>query len=221
MALKSQKHVFWQALLVAIFIFAVGFSLGIVMEKWRAGVVYDDYDESDVDFLDLKIQSDLLGDSDFSCERAVEENINFGDRIFAKAVQLQEFEESQRLSDSLKQIHKKYDLLRTLFWINSIKIKQRCDSDYHNVVYLYNYEPSLDERAVQVVFSNFLKDLKSEMPGKIILIPIAANMGLNSLDYMMEEYGVDRFPAIVIDEDVKIYEIDELRMISNIINETL
>jgi len=217
MALKSQKHVFWQALLVAVLIFAVGILIGYSLERWRANTILDFYSESDLDFMDLKLQSDLLRMESFDCQSAIEENINFGDTIFQRAIQLQNFEESQRISEALKQVHKKYDLLRTMFWVNSIILKERCDTEYHTLVYVYNYDPKFDEKPVQIVFSNFLRDLKEERPGEIILIPIAGNMGLNSLDYLLEEYEVEQLPVIVVDESEKVYEIDDLSKITQLI----
>ncbi|RLG12268.1 hypothetical protein DRN69_06915, partial [Candidatus Pacearchaeota archaeon] len=97
----------------------------------------------------------------------------------------------------------------TLFWINSIRIKNKCNSDYHNVVYLYNYKnPSIEQKAKQRFFSNLLSELKEKFGNKIMLIPIAADNDIGSVSLLMDKYGIDELPAILIDESIKITEVN-------------
>ena len=215
--LKSEKHVFWEALLIAIFIFSVGILLGVILENWRTASIEELYFQSELQLLDLRIQSEIFSFKDFDCDNAVQENINFGDKIFEEALLLQELEESQTLTETLKLQHKKYDLLRTLFWVNSIKIKERCRNPFHTVVYIYEYRPDFDTGARQTAFSKFLSDLKNEVGHEIVLIPIAGNMDLVSTESMMREYGVRRLPVVIVDEEHKIYEIDDLSRIESLV----
>jgi len=216
--LKSNKHVFWEALLIAIFIFTTGMMIGVFLENWRQGNISEIYAKSEFELLDLRIQNEVLDFDDFSCESAVKENIDFGNRIFEEALLLQRLESSQTLTEALKQQHRRYDLLRTLLWVNSIKIKKRCPGSFQTVVYIYNYKPSLDEKAKQTVFSKSLIELKEKFKDKILLIPIAGNMELISTEILMREYGVEKLPVILIDEKEKIYGIEELAELENFIS---
>lgn len=215
--LRDNKHVFWEALVIAIFIFGIGILLGITLENNRGEVIEELYIESELGLLDLRIQSEIFSLETLDCERAAKDNIKFGDMIFAEALTLQELEDSQTLTETLKQQHKKYDLLRTLFWVNSIKVKQRCEEQFHTVVYIYEYKPDLTKKATQEVFSKYLSELKQEYGNKIVLIPIAGNMGLFSTQSLMEEYEITQLPVAIIDEQHKFYEINNLHQIEDLI----
>ncbi len=211
--LKSERHVFWEALIIAVFVFSLGIMLGVFLENLRKGQIEELYSESELQLLDLRIQSELFSLKDFSCENAVKENMEFGDKIFGEAILLQQLEESQTLTESLKMQHKKYDLLRTLFWINSLKIKEKCKNSFHTVVYIYQYEPDIDTRAKQTAFSKSLSELKDKLKDRIVLIPIAGNMNLTSTESLMKEYKAEKLPVVIVDEKYRFYEITELQKI--------
>lgn len=207
--LRSDKHVFWEALVITIFIFGCGILLGIFIENSRAGNIQELYDKSEINYLDIKLQSEIFSLQDLDCEQAIKSNIEYGDRIYQDALLLQRYEDAGRITDSLKQEHRKYDLLRTMFWVNSIKIKERCEG-FHSVVYLYEYDVKESiEIGKQEIFSRFLSDLKKDYDNKIVLIPIAYNLDLTSIDLMRESYGIDK-TSIIIDEDLIISEVSEL-----------
>ena len=209
---ESQKNAFWVALILSVFVFAGGILLGFMLENWRTSEVQNFYAQSELSLLDVKIQNELFSFSSVNCEDAIYENVNFANEIYNEARLLDKYEQASRLSDALVLQHKKYDLLRTLFWINSIKLKARCNASYHNVVYLYDYNnPRLDIKAKQQVFSNILLDTKQEKGNSVMLIPIAGDNNLTSISLMMKTYNIteEELPVILIDEKFKITEIEK------------
>lgn len=211
--LKSQKNVFWEALLVTILIFGIGILLGVVLENWRTSKVDNLYKQSEVNLLDIRAQSEIYSFGNFDCDSAVEETLLFADRIFEESETLSKYEGAGRLTESLKLEHKKYDVLRALLWVNSIKIKKRCKADYHNIVYIYDYnEPSLDIKAKQGVFSRILMELKEMRGADIMLIPLAGDNDLSSINLMMDKYNVteEELPVVLIDEEIKITELQKV-----------
>jgi len=208
---NSQKNVFWQALLLTIFIFSIGILLGFSLENWRTSQISSLYQQSELELLDIKIQSEIYLSYDIDCNTAISENINFADRIYNEAKVLQKYEDSNRLTDSITLQHKKYDLLRTQFWLNSIKIKEKCNASYQNIVYLYDYNnPSLEIKAKQQVFSNLLGEIKYDKKDEIMLIPIAGDNNLSSVNLLMEKYNIkqENLPIVLIDEKIKIYDLE-------------
>ncbi len=216
----KSKNAFWQALIMALIIFNFGIFLGYMLESNRIGEVKDLYAESEISLLDVKIQSELFDFwQDLNCENAIEENIRFADRVYKEGKILDRFENAQRVTESIKLQHKKYDLLRTLFWINSVKIKERCNASYHNVVYFYRYNnPTVDQKAMQNVFSNILEDLKKERGSEIMLIPIAADNNLSSVDLLVKNYNVEKFPTILIDEEIKVSKLISVKGLGEILD---
>ena len=123
---NSQKHVFWQALIVTISIFVIGLFLGMLLENWRVGKIDDFYKQSEINLLDINLQGDIYSSNYFNCEDAILENIRFADNIFEESKILDRYENSNQLTeDALFFQHKRYDLLRVSLLLNSLKIKEK------------------------------------------------------------------------------------------------
>ena len=73
-----------------------------------------------------------------SCGELKEGLVSFADKIYEEARDLERFDEKNKLTESLKTVHRKYDFLRTLLWMNIIEVKERCGG-VNSVVYLYVY----------------------------------------------------------------------------------
>jgi len=94
---QSQKHVFWQALLITILIFSIGIVLGIVLENWRTSKISTLAENSQLDFLDIKLQSEIYSSDEFNCQVAVNENFKFAEQIYEEAKILDRYESASRL----------------------------------------------------------------------------------------------------------------------------
>jgi len=218
--LESQKNVFWTALILSIFVFASGIFLGFMLENYRTGKIEVVLAQSELEMLDVRIQSDIYSFSKLNCTNAIEENINFADKIYEEAKMLDKYEQASRLSDTIIIQHRKYDLLRTLFWVNSIKLKQRCNASYHNIVYLYDYNnPRLDIKAKQAVFSRILSEIKQKKGSNVMLIPIAGDNNVSSINILMKTYNIteSELPVILIDEKIKITDIQRVEDIESLV----
>jgi len=208
----NQKYAFLWALIITLMVFNIGIFLGYQLEKSRINKINELYSETDLYLLDQRIQSDAFDIVDLNCNSSLEENIKFADKIYEDARQIQKYENANQITSPITAEHKKYDLLRTLFWINSIRIKQKCGFNYHHIVYLYKYNnPSLEQVAKQRTLSNLLFELKQEKADKIMLIPIAGDNDLPSVSLLMDKYGINKeeLPVILIDEKIKITEFSD------------
>lgn len=213
--LSSQKNVFWEALIIAIFIFGSGLLLGFFLEGNRVANISQQYERSEISLLDVKIQTESFDLKGISCEELVSENILFGDRIYEESRMLDRYESANKLTGIIAEYHKKYDLLRALFWINSMKIKERCGNQFNTIVYLYDYNAEkIEEVSKQSVFSKYLFQLKERYGNKILLIPIAKNLNLKSIEFLIKKYNVTDV-SVIIDEKKVITEIEDLTLIPN------
>lgn len=208
---KSQKINFLYALIATIIIFNLGIFFGYQLEASRTDKIENWYLESEIELLDQRLQKDAFEIMDLDCDLMIEENIKFADRIFQEALMIQRYEDANKISSEIVSQHKRYDLLRTLFWINSMRIKEKCGSDYHNVVYFYQYQDkSVEQRAKQDFFSNLLVQVKEQKGSDVMLIPIAADNELASITLLLEKYGLEEFPVIFIDEKVAITDLQDI-----------
>jgi len=212
---KKSKSALWQALALTVVVFLFGMFLGVAYEGNKVDQVNEYYAVSEILLMDAfaigKLPSSL-GDS--SCEVLLDANKEFADRIFMEAQILERYESSGKLTDTLKLTHKRYDLLRTLLWINLMDIPSKCKNDVSVVVYLYEYDtPDLTKRATNVVWSRVLSDLKNEVGGDIVLVPIAADSGLTSLNSLIYDMNVTSYPSLVIDNK---YVISDLKSVEEL-----
>lgn len=212
--LQNQKHVFWEALVIAIFIFALGIILGIFIENSRASEISNLYTKSELSLLDIKTQSEMLDLNNLKCDALIQENLKFGNTVYEEAQLLGRYEDANRITNSLIEQHKKYDLLRLIFWINSIKIKEKCNANFHTLVYLYNY--NIDDNAEnskQYVISKFLGEIKDKYGNNVILIPLARNLNISSIDLMAQSFNITQ-TTVMLDEKIQVTDISKLNEIN-------
>lgn len=215
---KSRKfYIFLEAFLVATFLFTFGILVGIFIENARVNTLEKDFANLEVDIMDARLISDLIGKS--GCELSMQENIKFADRVFFEANKLTKYENSNQITDAIKTEHKKYDLLRIMILMNSINIKQKCKVAYHDVVYIYKYDnPLLSERAKQSVISNLLSDIKNKLGDKVLLLSLAGDMNSPSVELLRNQYNITELPTILIDEKIKVTEINSAEDIEKYLN---
>ena len=208
---KARKfYVLLEAFLVALFLFSFGILMGIFIENSRTSALEQNFGELETEILDARIISELISSSE--CQLAINENIAFADRVFWEAKELDKYEKSSQITDSIKIQHRKYDLLRTIIWMNSIKIKDRCNADYHTVVYIYNYDnPSITEKAKQEAISNLLGELKDTYGDKVLLLSLAGDGGSPSIDLLREKYNLTDLPVVFIDEQFKVVSVENMK----------
>jgi len=204
----NQKRIFLYALIVTLIVFNLGIFFGYMLEISRTNNINTLYVDAEMELLDQMTQKDALGILNLDCSILVSENINFGDRIFNEALQIQKYEDANRITGEIVLQHKRFDLLRAIFWINSIKIKQQCKSNYHDIVYFYKYNnPPLEQESKQKFFSNLLVQVKQDKADKVMLIPMAADNNISSIDLFVKKYNITQLPTILIDENIKITDV--------------
>lgn len=218
MEIKKYSY-FWEALIITVFVFALGIFLGFLIEQNRTEKIVSLFQQSEIDLLDIRIQDGLLDIKKIDCENILKEVIDFADRTYQSALLLQRYEDANQISKSIVIQHKKYDLLRTILWLDSIKIKEKCNFSLNTVVYFYEYNSNrLDLKSKQDTFSKRLTEVKYEYAEKIMLIPIAGNLEITSINFLKNSYNVTFLPSILINEKFKIEEIEDLDKIEGYLN---
>lgn len=202
----NEKSVFGKALVLTAILFLVGVSLGMFLESQRTSLIEEQYDDLQFELLDSKLRSDFyqLIEEDF-CEIAVEDNLKFSDRIYEDGKKIDIYDRFNRLGDGLDDEKRKYALLKTEFWLNSILLRDKCNVDYDTVVYFYLDDPTSDEEKQKInVQSKILGDLKEEYGVSIMLIPLPADMGISVVNSFAELNEISIYPTILINEEIKL-----------------
>ncbi|MFA5723513.1 MAG: hypothetical protein WC979_04620 [Candidatus Pacearchaeota archaeon] len=210
---KSQKHVFWQALIITLVVFSLGIIAGVLLENFRTNQVNSLVVQSELNLLDIRLQNQIYSTTKFNCKMAISENLKFADKTYEEAKTLDRYEKANVITEDLKVAHKKYDLLRSTLLLNSMIIREKCNSSYSEVVYFYQYNnPDMDLKAKESVFSKLLGELKQIKGDSILLIPIAADNNLSSINLLLDKYNVSEedLPIIIIDGKTRITEIENI-----------
>ena len=152
--------------------------------------------------------------NNLSCDALISSNINFANRIYDEAKILDEYEKTGKITDNLKAQHKKYDIMRTFLWINTIKTSEVCKEDIHTIVYVYRFSTNdLTEKATNSVWSKILADLKETRGNEIILIPISADSNIIALNSILENYEISQYPVLIINNKYVINELSSVKEI--------
>lgn len=206
--LLSNKHTFWQALIIAFVIFWTGIMLGIMFEGSRASKLEKFYLNSETELFDVQLKSELLKLFNYDCDLALEENINFAERIYNEAKTLEKYDASNKITEDIINIHRRYDLLRTMLWKNLIELQSACPKKTNTIVYLYQYDqPSIETQAKQITMSKVLLDLKRKYGDEAILIPIAYDTDVKSLSLLIDKYDIENFPVVFINQKHEIADL--------------
>lgn len=213
------KHAFWQALIFTIVIFGLGLLLGVFLEDSREDSARQALLKSELNILDDQLRDRIIEDFGVDCDLAKKSLFDFADKIYDEAFRLEVYDGSSQFNrESFYTLHRRYDLLRTLLWTEAVTLKDTCDEDFHTVVYLYEYaSDDIDVESKQNFYSRLLLELKEKYEGEILLIPIAGNTELSSVELLKENYGISELPILIIDEDRKVNEIVTLEELEDII----
>ncbi|HLD98448.1 MAG TPA: hypothetical protein VI815_03925 [Candidatus Nanoarchaeia archaeon] len=211
----NPKHAFWQAFFVTIIIFCIGIIIGFFIEGFRSDKIQDNLISSEINLLDQQLKDRVFVNFNVTCEDSVNSTFRFADKIYGEARQLEKYDESSKFTDSIFLLHKRYDLLRVMLWTESIELKNRCNfnsnTNFYTIVYLYEYNvDDVDQVSEQTFFSRVLFELKSKYPDKILLIPIAVDMDLESVDLAVSDYNIESYPVIIINEGKIVENIESL-----------
>lgn len=199
---KSKHRVFAEALIITLLILFLGFLLGIYIESSRTSKVIENYKYFEIDALDLKLQNYYYQIMDkASCKEAIKQNFIFADEIYEQGLIIQRYEDGNKLTGDLLLEKKRYVLLKTELWLNSVLLKGKCENPFHTIVYVYSQSSNTIKDAEQTAISKTLKEIKEERGDEIVLIPIAGDLGLGIVDMQLRIYNVTYLPSLIINEE--------------------
>lgn len=200
--INNRFRVFVESFFVAAAILLIGFSLGYFVESYRSDSIIADYKTAEVELLDLKLQNYFFQTLDnASCDFAFQQQLIFADKLYSEGLRIENLEEANQLTDTLRLEKRRYVLLKSELWLNVQLLKARCNLPIDTLVYFYSGDPH-DTKLVaqQKIISNILKDLKEKKGNSLILLPLAGDLHLGAIDLQTYRYNVSMFPTILINE---------------------
>jgi len=198
--MEGKKRIFWDAFLLTLVVFLAGLFLGISFESSKVAQINEYYANSEIFLMDILALNNMIG-LEKNCNLLADANLKMADKVYEEALLLEKYSDSEKLAQAMDLAHKRYDLLRTFLWIDSVNIKNKCNSNFSTVVYIYEYKTKdLVKKATQNVWSKILYELKQNKGDKIVLIPIAGNNDIESLESLKRKFEISNLPVVIINE---------------------
>lgn len=214
--------VFIQALALTVIVFVIGLYSGVSLENSRFATINTYQIQSESSLMDIMTLNNMVGVADINCSQLKNANFNMLNKIYSDALLLENFQNSQRMSESLNDLHKKYDVLRAYLWIDAIKIKEKCGNNFNTIVYLYNNsQKDLTIMAEQNTWSHVLYKVKAENDNNTLLIPISVDSDLISVQPLLNSLNITNYPAVIINEKYVLYHISSKKDIENYLNKSI
>jgi hypothetical protein len=195
-------NAFFQAGIITVFIFLAGIMFGVFIDNFRLSEIREGLSKVEVnsnDALLLSLYFQKLGKE--SCNMALDANLKFNDKIYNEGLSIENSINANKFTPELEQEWRRYILMQTQFWLNSIELKKNCNFNYSNVVHLFNLKDGSPQAiANKRLQSGIMLSLKEKCGNKIMLIPLTADTDLSVVDAIVNRYNITTFPAVIINE---------------------
>ena len=198
----EKKNTYVKAAIITLFIFLSGIMLGIFLDNLRFSDIREQISGTEINYNDAILLSTFIEKfSKEACNTTLDTNLEFNSKIYAEGKSIEDAFNSNRFTPELEQEWRKYILLQTQFWFNSIELKKNCNFNYSNVVHIFNLNiEDPQEKAINKLQSEIMLSLKEKCGNKIMLIPLTADSNLSVVDAVLTQYNITKLPAIIINE---------------------
>ncbi len=196
---KYSYDAFWKAFIFSTIIFIFGLNMGSFIENSTLDKLEKNVINSEVELYDSNIRSNVLEYYNISCEKSIENTFEIADKIYEEVKLLEDLDKSSTIVEGFDEVHKRYDLLRTQLWLDSTNLKNNCQDNFNLIVYIYEYNSKKPQViSIQNLYESITSEIKLDYDSEVLLIPIANNMELNSLELLLENYDVVNQTSIII-----------------------
>jgi len=187
-----------RSLILTLVVFSAGVFLGIWLEDMRINHIKNRLLEVEVNWNDVRMQSSLM---ETSCPIALDVNKEFGEKLLKEGEEIERYEKANVMSQEIITQKKKYALLQIQYWLNTVKLRERCNASINTVLYFYSqFDPNV--RLQQNIQSRVLVDLIHDCKGKLITFPLPIDLDIASVEILKRRFNVTKAPSLVINETV-------------------
>jgi len=196
-------NVFIKAAVLTTIVFSLGVLVGAWLDVSRLESVKASLEDISDSWSDARMQTlyyQMFVKAPGFCDAAIQSNLDFNAKIYEEGVRIERYEEVNKFTPALLSEKRRYALLQLQFWFNSVELRESCDANYTTLVYLYSKNDSLSiEQNLQ---SAVLLEAKDKCGDRLMLIPLPADIDIETIELVKSNFGISRFPALLIDESV-------------------
>lgn len=196
------RRVYIQAGILSLLVFFIGIMIGIWIDNTRLGGIRSALSEADINSYDARLLNSYLQRFGKEyCDIALEQNLAYNDKIYEDGRKIEDKINANIFTPEIEQEWRRYTLLQTQFWLNSVELKEKCGFDYHTVVHLFRQKNTTTSEDINnKVQASVLLDLKDKCGKKMMLIPITVDTNLIVVEAITKQFDVSEYPAVIVDE---------------------
>jgi len=196
-------NVFVKAALLTAVVFSLGVFVGVWLDVARLDEVTAAIEGINDRWSDARMQTmyyQIFEKAPGFCDAAMKSNLDFNAKIYEEGAKIERYESVNKFTPSLLMEKRRYALLQLQFWMNSIQLREACDTDYNTLVYLYSVNESftMDQHLQSAV----LLDAKDKCGPGLMLTPLPADIGIETIELVKSNFGITQFPALIVNERV-------------------
>ncbi len=187
--------------IITLFIFALGLSLGLIIEGQRTYYVESMYEEHEVELSSSQLQYKyLLGlKEDLPCSvlySSLEKNLV---ELEKTRVKLVNYEKDSKINDErFGLLKRKYTLEQINYWLLAKEVKDVCGHKGVSILYFY----SDDEKCPMCEKQEFvLTYLKKYFGEKLLNFPIDEQLNEPMVDLLKQQYNITQYPTLIIEDE--------------------
>lgn len=198
---------FWKSAVLTFIVLVLGIQLGIWLDSGRLDEIKKTLTETEIEFSDARLQAfyldNFMKENGQFCDSAFRANLAFNQKIYDQGKQLERYELVNRFGAYTPE-RQRYALLQLQFWMNALRIKELCRSDYTTVLYIYRLDTvnATEVELPQKLQSAALLELKEKCGPALMLSPVPLDMGLSSIDLVVRQYAINETPALIINDNI-------------------
>ena len=196
------KRVYIQAGIFSLLIFFIGIVIGIWVDNVRLGSIRSALSEADINSYDARLLNSYIQKFGKEyCNVALEQNLAYNGKIYEEGRKIENKINANIFTPEVEQEWRRYTLLQTQFWLNSVELKEKCGFDFHTVVHLFKQKNTTrSEEINNKVQASILLDLKDKCGNKMMLIPITVDTNLVAVEAIAKQFDISEYPSVIVDE---------------------
>ena len=205
---------------IAFLIFALGLTLGLIVEDQRYEWAQQIAQEQELSYLSLQLQYLFLNTFEDKGDCAVlfktlQDTIDDLSGSLSKVIDYEKEESIDK--EEFQFIAKRYTLDNLRYWLLANKAKERCDLDIVTTVYFYSDD--CDSCPSQGMILTYFKKLFGD---QLLVFPINIDQREKEpmVDLMMSLYDINKYPSIIV-EGEKFEGVVKKNLLQDIICENL
>ena len=195
-------NIFFKSLIGLFIILLITFNLSFWVENTSYSKLRTSLESTYIDFNEQLILNEIIDSEGASvCNILPESNTNFIDSVYYYGNVIQTTEDTTLFFSDLENEKRNYSVLKLRIYLNAIKIKETCNEDYDIVLHFFKDNENREERRNQPIVSAILLDAKKKCGKDLVLVPMAMDLGIPSIDFILEKYGITEDSSILINQE--------------------